>query len=153
MPGLTTASPRQEISMRNASLSAQSPGASGSVTVRWLALLALCSAYLQGGLVKLLDFPGAIAEMQHFGLSPAAPMAAAVIALELGASLMILSGRGRWLGALALALFTVAATFMANRFWQVPVTERGGVMNGFFEHLGLAGALVYVAWHDRRAAK
>lgn len=139
--------------MRNASLSAQSPGASGSVTVRWLALLALCSAYLQGGLVKLLDFPGAIAEMQHFGLSPAAPMAAAVIALELGASLMILSGRGRGLGALALALFTVAATFMANRFWQVPVTERGGVMNGFFEHLGLAGALVYVAWHDRRAAK
>lgn len=139
--------------MRNASLSAQSPGASGSVTVRWLALLALCSAYLQGGLVKLLDFPGAIAEMQHFGLSPAAPMAAAVIALELGASLMILSGRGRWLGALALALFTVAATFMANRFWQVPVTERGGVMNSFFEHLGLAGALVYVAWHDRRAAK
>lgn len=139
--------------MRNASLSAQSPGASGSVTVRWLALLALCSAYLQGGLVKLLDFPGAIAEMQHFGLSPAAPMAAAVIALELGASLMILSGRGRWLGALALALFTFAATFMANRFWQVPVTERGGVMNGFFEHLGLAGALVYVAWHDRRAAK
>lgn len=58
-------------------------------------------------------------------------MAAAVIVLELGASLMILSGRLRWLGALALALFTVAATFMANAFWQVPVAERGMVMNGF----------------------
>ncbi|MCW1875937.1 DoxX family protein [Erwinia sp. INIA-01] len=121
--------------------------------VRWLALLALCSAYIQGGLVKLLDFPGAIAEMQHFGLSPAAPMAAAVIVLELGASLMILSGRLRWLGALALALFTVAATFMANAFWQVPVAERGMVMNGFFEHLGLAGALVYVACNDLRNSK
>lgn len=121
--------------------------------LRWLALLALCSAYIQGGLVKLLDFPGAIAEMQHFGLSPAAPMAVAVIALELGASLMILSGRLRWLGALALALFTVAVTFMANRFWQVPVAERGMVMNGFFEHLGLAGALVYVACNDLRSGK
>lgn len=121
--------------------------------LRWLALLALCSAYIQGGLVKLLDFPGAIAEMQHFGLSPAAPMAVAVIALELGASLMILSGRLRWLGALALALFTVAATFMANRFWQVPVAERGIVMNGFFEHLGLAGALVCIACNDLRSGK
>jgi hypothetical protein len=28
----------------------------GSVTVRWLALLALCAAYLQGGLYKAFDF-------------------------------------------------------------------------------------------------
>ncbi len=75
--------------------------------VRWLALLALCAAYLQGGLTKALDFPVAIAEMNHFGLAPAAPMAALVIALELGASAMILTGFGRWLGALALAAFTL----------------------------------------------
>lgn len=136
--------------MRNLSVPALSASFASSAAVRWLALLAICSAYLQGGLVKLLDFPGAIAEMQHFGLSPAAPMAVAVIVLELGASLLILSGRLRWLGALALALFTLAATFMANRFWQVPLPERGMVMNGFFEHAGLAGALVYVAWNDLR---
>lgn len=139
--------------MRNSPVFALPASPISSTAVRWLALLAICSAYLQGGLVKLLDFPGAIAEMQHFGLSPAAPMAMAVIVLELGASLLILSGRLRWLGALALALFTFAATFMANRFWQVPVAERGMVMNGFFEHLGLAGALVYVAWHDLRSQK
>lgn len=139
--------------MRNASVPASSGITLPFIAVRWLALLALCSAYLQGGLVKLLDFPGAMAEMQHFGLSPAAPMAIAVIVLELGASLLILSGRLRWLGALALAVFTLAATLMANRFWQVPLAERGTVMNGFFEHLGLAGALVYVAWHDLRTIK
>ena len=41
----------------------------GSVTVRWLALLALCAAYLQGGLNKAFDFAAAIAEMQHFGVT------------------------------------------------------------------------------------
>lgn len=118
--------------------------------VRWLALLALCAAYLQGGLTKALDFPAAIAEMNHFGLAPAAPMAALVIALELGASAMILTGFGRWLGALALAAFTVLASFLANAFWNVPMPDRMMVENAFFEHIGLAGGFVLVAWHDLR---
>ena len=33
--------------------------------IRFIAMLALCAAYLQGGFVKLLDFGGAIAEAQH----------------------------------------------------------------------------------------
>ncbi|WAT00755.1 DoxX family protein [Rouxiella chamberiensis] len=88
--------------------------------------------------------------MQHFGLSPAAPMAAAVIVLELGASLLILSGRYRWLGAIALGIFTLAANFMANNFWAISGPERAMVMNGFFEHVGLVGAFAYVAWQDLR---
>jgi uncharacterized membrane protein YphA (DoxX/SURF4 family) len=118
--------------------------------LRWIALLLLCAAYLQGGLVKLFDFPSAIAEMQHFGLSPAGPLAAATIVLELGASAMILSGIGRWLGALALAAFTLAASFLANSFWNAPPDVRFGMANSFFEHLGLVGGFVFVAWHDLR---
>lgn len=118
--------------------------------VRWVALLLLCGAYIQGGLVKLFDFPGAVAEMEHFGLTPAVPMAVATIVLELGAAALILLGRWRWLGALALAVFTVAATFMANRFWSAPPEARFMLANAFFEHLGLAGAFVLVAWEDLR---
>lgn len=121
--------------------------------VRLLALLALCGAYLQGGLVKAFDLAGAQAEMAHFGLTPALPFALAVIALELGASAMILSGRGRWLGALALAGFTVLAALLANRFWALPMgPERGATANAFFEHLGLAGAFVLVAICDLAAS-
>jgi uncharacterized membrane protein YphA (DoxX/SURF4 family) len=53
--------------------------------VRWIALLALCAAYLQGSINEATDFDAAIAEMNHFGLSPAAPLALATIVLELGA--------------------------------------------------------------------
>src|SRR5437899_4798904 len=80
-----------------------------SRALRWLAYLALCAAYLQGGLVKLSDFQGAVGEMQHFGLVPAPVFAVLVIVLELGASALILVGRLRWLGALALAGFTLLA--------------------------------------------
>ncbi|HPE70783.1 MAG TPA: DoxX family protein [Candidatus Competibacter sp.] len=121
----------------------------GSRAIRFIAYLGLCAAYLQGGLVKLADFPGAIGEMTHFGLSPAPLFAVAVIVLELGASTMILMGRLRWLGALGLAGFTLLATGIALRFWELPVVrERFMAANSFFEHLGLVGGFLLVAWLD-----
>ena len=108
----------------------------GASAVRWIALLGLCAAYLQGGFNKLTNFSGAIAEMRHIGLSPPAPMAVLVIALELGASALILIGIYRWVGALALAAFTLMATFIANRFWEMSPPESFMAANGFFEHIG-----------------
>lgn len=120
----------------------------GAPAVRWLCLLLLCAAYLQGGFNKLSDFAGAVGEMRHFGLAPAWPLAALVIAGELGASALILSGFHRWLGAGFLALFTLAATLVANRYWEMAGMERFMAANSFYEHLGLAGAFLLVAWHD-----
>ena len=122
----------------------------GSVTVRWLALLALCAAYLQGGLNKAFDFAGAIAEMQHFGLPNAATLAAITIVVEIGASLLVLMGIYRWAGAMALAGFTLFASFVANPFWEMVPPERFMAANAFFEHVGLVGGFLLVAWHDWR---
>ena len=115
----------------------------------FLGLLLLCAAYLQGGLNKLLDFPGAVAEAEHFALPLPTLTAALTILLELGASLLILTGRLRWLGALLLAGFTLAATFIANRYWALPPGhERFMMANSFYEHLGLTGAFLLVAIRD-----
>jgi len=117
--------------------------------IRTAALLALCAAYIQGPLTKIFDFGGAIAEMEHFGLSPAPVFAVFVIAFELTASAMVVSGKFRWLGALGLAGFTVFATFIALRFWELPAgMERMMATNAFFEHLGLAGAFILVTIFD-----
>ena len=122
----------------------------GSPVVQWIALLGLCAAYLQGGYDKISDFKGAVAELRQFGVSPAAPFAVATIATELLGSVLVLSGYGRWLGALWLAGFTLIATFLANRFWSAPAGERFMLENGFFEHLGLVGGFLLVAWLDVR---
>jgi uncharacterized membrane protein YphA (DoxX/SURF4 family) len=138
------------------------PGATGSrldnlaarcatPAVRWIALLGLCAAYLQGGLDKAMDFPGAVAEMTRTGLAPPGFWAAAVIVLELGASGLILTGIRRWIGALLLAAFTLAASLMANRFWAAAPADRFNLENAFFEHLGLVGGFLLVAWHDLAA--
>ncbi|MEZ2224288.1 DoxX family protein [Rhizobium sp. RCC_161_2] len=117
----------------------------------FLALLALCSAYIQGPLTKAFDFQGAIAEMNHFGLAPAPLFAVGVPVFELAMSALILSGRLRWLGALALAIFTLMATYLALRFWEIPAgPEHSAAMNGFFEHIGLSGAFVFIALADLR---
>jgi uncharacterized membrane protein YphA (DoxX/SURF4 family) len=87
--------------------------------------------------------------MDHFGLHPAAFFAVAVIVFELTASAMVVLGILRWAGALALAGFTLLATFIALRFWELPSgMDRMMATNAFFEHLGLAGAFVIVAAID-----
>ncbi|KQZ48444.1 DoxX family protein [Rhizobium sp. Root149] len=117
--------------------------------LRTIALLALCAAYIQGPVTKIADFGGALAEMDHFGLHPAAFFAVTVIVFELVASAMVVTGFFRWVGALALAGFTILATFIALRFWEMtPGMERMMATNAFFEHLGLAGAFVFVAAYD-----
>jgi len=145
--------------LRGADMTAHSPSATqpkallarvvAAPATRTAALLALCAAYIQGPLTKIFDFNGALAEMDHFGLHPAAFFAVAVIVFELTASAMVVSGFLRWAGALALAGFTLLATFIALRFWEMaPGMDRMMATNAFFEHLGLAGAFVVVAAID-----
>ena len=116
--------------------------------IQWIALLGLCAAYLQGGFNKATDFEGAIREMNEFGVPAAMPMVIAAIVTELGASFLILAGYYRWIGALALAGFTLMSTFIADRFWELSPPKRRAVANAFFEHVGLIGGFLLVAWYD-----
>ena len=69
-----------------------------------------------------------------------------MIVFELAASAMVVSGFLRWLGALALAGFTLLATLIALRFWELPPgMDRMMATNAFFEHLGLIAGLVLVS--------
>ncbi|MET3722621.1 DoxX family protein [Sphingomonas trueperi] len=112
----------------------------------FLARLLLVGAYLLGGLVKLADWPGAVAEQAHFGMHPPALWAALTIAVELVGPVLILTGRWIWLGAGMLGVFTLLAAFTANAFWTMPPgPERFGATNAFFEHLGLIGGFVLAA--------
>jgi uncharacterized membrane protein YphA (DoxX/SURF4 family) len=140
-------SPHSNDTPRNSATSVTS--VTSGIVVR-CCLLLLCSAYLQGSVEKAIDFPAALAEMHHFGLSPAAPLAIVTIVGELTASFLVISGIKRWIGAGYLAMFTLAATFIANRFWELNGVARAMSENGFFEHLGLAGAFALVAWLDLR---
>jgi uncharacterized membrane protein YphA (DoxX/SURF4 family) len=109
------------------------------------ARLALTGPYILGGLVKLTDWQGAVAEQLHFGLQPAALFAALTIAVELIGSALVLANRLAWLGAGMLGVFTFFAALVANAFWTMQGAARFAATNAFFEHLGLIGGFVLVA--------
>lgn len=115
---------------------------------RWtwpLARIGLASAYILGGLTKLFDFAGAVAEQDHFGLHPAWIWASLAIIVELGGSALVISGRWVWLGSGALGILTAIATFVANDFWTLQGHARLVAMNTCFEHVGLIAGFVLAA--------
>jgi uncharacterized membrane protein YphA (DoxX/SURF4 family) len=112
----------------------------------WIAVrVGLTSAYLLGGITKLLDFPAAVAEQDHFGLTPGWLWAAFAIVVELAGSVLVISGRLVWLGAGALGVLTMVAMVAANRFWTLEGHTRLTMANTFFEHAGLIAGFVMVA--------
>jgi uncharacterized membrane protein YphA (DoxX/SURF4 family) len=112
----------------------------------WLAVrVALSSAYLLGGVTKLANFPAAVMEQEHFGLTPGWLWAVLAIAVELVGSALVISGRLVWLGAGALGVLTAIATLAANRFWTMDGNARFMAANSFFEHIGLIAGFVMVA--------
>ncbi|SDI50676.1 Uncharacterized membrane protein YphA, DoxX/SURF4 family [Paraburkholderia steynii] len=113
----------------------------------------LTSMFWLSGLSKLLSFHDAIEEMQHFGLSPAAPIAALVIGVSLVGSLLVIGGRYVSLGALMLAVFTMSTIPVAHDFWNM--TGLNAVMEKYavWEHLTVIGAFLLVALHSIREIK
>ena len=110
-----------------------------------LARVALVSAYLIGGVNKLFDFTAAVAEQAHFGLHPAWLWAVLAIVLEIGGSLLVVTGRLVWLGAGGLGVLTAVAMLVANDFWSMTGPDRFVALNTFFEHLGLIAGFVLVS--------
>jgi uncharacterized membrane protein YphA (DoxX/SURF4 family) len=111
----------------------------------YLARLALASPFLISGVVKLLDFPGAMNEVTGLGLGPAGPFAVAVILTQLGGSALFLTRRYCWLGVGLLAGFTVVATLLAHPFWTFDGPDRGRQTATFFEHVAIIGGLAMAA--------
>jgi uncharacterized membrane protein YphA (DoxX/SURF4 family) len=121
-----------------------------------LARLGLASAYLVGGITKLLNFDAAVAEQQHFGLYPGWIWASLAIVIEIIGPILVISGRYVWLGAGALGALTAIATYAAFDFWNMQGAERFMAMNTFFEHIGLIAGFVLVslvAEHDTKVVE
>ncbi|MFL9907187.1 DoxX family protein [Paraburkholderia sp. RL17-337-BIB-A] len=119
-----------------------------------LVRICLVSAYLIGGVTKLMHFDAAVAEQVHFGLHPGWLWATLAIFVEIAGSLCIIFNRFTWVGAGGLAALTVVAMLVANNFWRLEGVASFIALNSFFEHLGLIAAFLmvtYLASGERRS--
>ncbi len=107
-----------------------------------IALLFLFSAFS-----KLRDWSGGLAEVRAMGLPMPALALAGTVALQFGGGLMLTLGwNSRW-AALALAAFTLLASFMAHPFWRASGAKAQQQRMTFAEHLAIVGGLLMVVAH------
>ena len=110
-----------------------------------IARVILTFPFWGSGIAKLIDFSGAVAEMQQYGLKPPTFIAILVIFTQLGGSLLIVANRRAWAGAGALAIFTLLTIPIAHDFWNL----RGEAAKSEFyiavEHIALIGGLMLAA--------
>lgn len=108
----------------------------------------LCLPFLSSAVEKISDRPAAVAEVRALGLPGPHLVAATVVALQLMAPAMILSGLLAWAGAAALAIFTAVATVMAHGWWRLSGDRRAEARRAFMEHGAIIGGLLLVAYLD-----
>jgi putative oxidoreductase len=106
-------------------------------------LLALMFIY--SGFGKLTNLEGTAGYIASGGLPMASVLAVIVGLLELLGGLAIAVGfQARW-AALALGLFTLAASVLFHKFWAVPADQAFVQQLMFMKNLSVAGGLFVVA--------
>jgi putative oxidoreductase len=106
-------------------------------------LLALMFIY--SGFGKLTNIEGTAGYIASGGLPMASVLAVVVGLLELLGGLAIAVGfQARW-AALALGLFTLAASLLFHKFWAVPADQAFVQQLMFMKNLSVAGGLFIVA--------
>jgi putative oxidoreductase len=106
-------------------------------------LLALMFVY--AGFGKLTNIEGTAGYIASGGLPMASVLAVVVGLLELLGGLAIAVGfQARW-AALALGLFTLAASLLFHKFWAVPADQAFVQQLMFMKNMSVAGGLFIVA--------
>jgi putative oxidoreductase len=106
-------------------------------------LLALM--FILAGFGKLADLSGTAGYIASGGLPMASVLAVGVGLLELVGGIAVAIGfHARW-AALALGLFTVAASLLFHRFWAVPADQAFMQQLLFMKNLSVAGGMFVVA--------
>ena len=105
-------------------------------------LLALL--FVGAGFSKITGFAGTVGLMSSKGMPAAEVLTALTIVLEIGGGLALMFGwRARW-AALALALFTLVASFIFHNFWAMPEAQKMMQQLMFMKNLAVVGGLFMV---------
>ena len=110
--------------------------------VALVARVLIAALFIPAGIAKLKNFAGTVGYIASAGLPLPQVAAAVAIAVELGLGLLLLAGfKTRWV-ALALAVFTLAASFGFHHYWSMPADKVMVNQLMFFKNLAIVGGLL-----------
>lgn len=113
--------------------------------------LLLVALFLPAGIGKLTGFAGTVGYISSVGLPLPSVAAALAAVVEIGGGLALLLGFGTRLAALALAAFTLVASFFFHAYWAVPADQAFVQQLMFFKNVAVTGGLLVLAAHGAGA--
>jgi len=106
-------------------------------------LLALL--FVPAGYGKIAGFSGTVGYAASMGMPLPSVGVAIGLAIELLGGLALLIGWGTRWAALALAVFTLAASFVFHAYWSLPEAQQATQQLMFFKNLAITGGLLAFA--------
>jgi putative oxidoreductase len=109
-----------------------------------LARLLMALMFLIAGIDKLSNPAGTAGWIGSLGLPMPMLMTVAAGLVEVGAGLLLVLGwKARW-AALALAVFTLAASLLFHSWWSMPAEQQMTNQLFFLKNLAVIGGLLFV---------
>jgi putative oxidoreductase len=107
--------------------------------------LLMAVLFLPAGIGKLTGFAGTAGYIASAGLPM--PQLAAVLALvvEVGGAAALIAGFGTRVAALALAAFTLVASYFFHAYWAVPAEQQMMQQLLFYKNMAVIGGLLTIA--------
>jgi len=104
--------------------------------------------FWSAGIFGVFNYSEVVKEVQAVHLPFPFLLAAATIATQLGGSALIITNAGNlaWLGAVALAVFTLLTIPFGHAFWTFTEPQRTAELHIALEHITVAGGLLLAAW-------
>lgn len=107
--------------------------------------LLLAALFLPAGIGKLTGFADTVGYISSVGLPLPTVAAAVAAAVEVLGSLALIFGFGTRFAALALAFFTLVASFFFHAYWSLPAGQQMMQQLMFFKNVGVVGGLLALA--------
>lgn len=113
--------------------------------------LLLAALFLPAGIGKLTGFAGTVGYISSVGLPLPTVAAALAAVVEIAGGLALLFGFGTRIAALALAGFTLVASFFFHAYWAAPADQAFMQQLLFFKNIAVTGGLLALAAHGAGA--
>jgi putative oxidoreductase len=117
-----------------------SPGLAGAMLL--IARVLLGYIFVLSGWGKLMGLAGFAASLERQGIPASYALAILGAAVEFAGGLALILGIATRYAALALIVFTLAATGIAHRFWEFDEAARRGQAINFNKNMAMVGGLL-----------
>ena len=104
--------------------------------------LLLAALFLPAGIAKLTGFAGTVGYISSVGMPMPTVAAGLAAAIEVLGGLALIFGFGTRFAALALAFFTLVASFFFHAYWSVPAEQQMMQQLLFFKNIAIVGGLL-----------